>query len=137
MKKIILSLVLTLTVIACNTVKNTTSNNETKTQATLENTEWVLAEQVKGKTPTIIISSDKINGNAGCNNYFGTVNWNKDGGLFSTKGIASTRMACPNMSTEDNFLKMLSQANKYKIKGDNLELYKDELLLLKLHKVAK
>ena len=38
------------------------------------------------------------------------------------------------MSVEQNFLKMLSEANRYVINGSVLELYKDNLLLLKFNK---
>jgi heat shock protein HslJ len=82
MKKIILCHVVLLSIVACTTVKNT-GDTKPKAQASLENTHWTLAEQVKGKTPTIAIETEKINGTGGCNNYFGTVNWNKELGTFS------------------------------------------------------
>ncbi|WP_435525663.1 META domain-containing protein [Chryseobacterium indoltheticum] len=43
-------------------------------------------------------------------------------------------MACANMSVEQNFLDMLNKANKYVVSGNTLELYQDNLLLLKFNK---
>ncbi|MPN27835.1 hypothetical protein SDC9_175269 [bioreactor metagenome] len=43
-------------------------------------------------------------------------------------------MACDNMSVETNFFNMLNEVNKYIVSGNTLELYKDNLLLLKFNK---
>lgn len=138
MKKLVLGLGLAVVMASCVSV-NVNKNEAPKTtnQPSLNNTQWVLVEQVKGKTPTLVIEGDKLSGNAGCNNYFGAIVTDSQTGSLITKGIGSTRMACPNMNTEANFLKMLGEANRYAIKNNNLELYKDNLLLLKFMKLEK
>lgn len=110
------------------------SIGSSKKQPSLLNTHWTLADQVKGKTPTLKIEQGKVFGNAGCNNYFGELVLDTTTGGFTTDKMGSTRMACDNMSVEDNFLKMIGMVNKYKINGNTLELYKDNLLLLKFNK---
>ena len=89
---------------------------------------------MKGKTPTLNIETDKITGNGGCNSYFGEVLLDATAGNFSAKNIASTKMACADMSAESNFFSMLNEANKYVVNGNTLELYKGNLLLLKFSK---
>jgi len=43
-------------------------------------------------------------------------------------------MMCNSMSVEQNFMDMVGKANKYVVSGNTLELYKDNLLLLKFNK---
>lgn len=105
-----------------------------KAQPSIANSQWVLAESVKGKTPTLNLENGKLTGNAGCNNYFGEVVLNPSSGGFTAGKMGSTKMFCDNMSVEDNFLKVLSEANRYVVSGTTLELYKDGLLLMKLNK---
>ncbi len=104
-------------------------------QPSIATSKWILSESVKGNTPTLNIENNKISGNAGCNNYFSDVTLSTETGSFVAGNVGSTRKACENMSVENNFLQMLSGANKYVVNGTNLELYKDQLLLLKFNKV--
>ncbi|WP_124640560.1 MULTISPECIES: META domain-containing protein [Amniculibacterium] len=137
MKKIILGLTLAITMVACTTTNTASKSSSSSAQPSLSNTHWIFSEQVKGNTPTLVFETEKISGNAGCNNYFGSVVINAQNGSLETKGIGSTRMACPNMNSEANYLKLLGQANRYVVKGETLELYKDNLLLLKFNKSSK
>lgn len=114
--------------VSCSTLSNS------KKQPSIVSTKWTLAENVKGNTPTLVIENGKISGNAGCNRYFGTLVLDAKTGSFQSSQVGATRMACENMSVENNFLKMLEQANKYNVSGNTLELYKDKLLLLKFNK---
>ncbi|MDR2206464.1 MAG: META domain-containing protein [Flavobacteriaceae bacterium] len=130
MKKLLLIFVLAI-LASCSSVPK----NKTKTQPSLLNTNWTLAETLRGKKiPTLSIENGRISGNAGCNNYFGEVLLDPTTGNFSVSKVGSTKMACDNMSIEDNFLKLLSQVNKYAVNGNALELYKDDLLLMKFNK---
>lgn len=104
-------------------------------QANIENTKWTLSDNVKGKTPTLNIESGRVTGTGGCNNYFGELILDATAGNFSAKNLGSTRMACENMEVEDNFFKMLNEADKYVVNGNTLELYKGKLLLLKFNKL--
>ena len=103
-------------------------------QPNLSNTQWKLADEVKGNVPTLSIENGKVNGNAGCNNYCGALTLDATAGNFVAENLGVTRKMCENMSVEDNFLKMLQQANKYVVSGNTLQLYKDQLLLLKFNK---
>lgn len=103
-------------------------------QANISNTKWTLADDVSGKKPTLNIESSKITGNSGCNSYFGEVILDPTAGNFSTRNVGATKMACENMSIEQNFFTMLGEATKYVVNGDTLELYKGNLLLLKFSK---
>lgn len=136
MKNIFLGIFGVLALASCGTQGGTTSNssNVGKAQPSLENTKWVLDDKVKGKTPTLNIEAGKINGTGGCNNYFGTVSMDSSSGNFSASQIGSTKMACDNLSSEQNYFQMLSKANKYVSSGNSLELYQGGLLLLKYKK---
>ncbi|WP_407404921.1 META domain-containing protein [Chryseobacterium sp.] len=133
MKNIFLGLFAAAILVSCGTISTTTSKVG-KSQPSISNSKWTLADNVKGKTPTLNIEAGKVTGNAGCNNYFGTLSSETTSGSFVASQMGSTRMACDNMSVEKNFLEMMQKANKYVVSGNTLELYKDELLLLKFNK---
>ena len=134
MKKMILGLGLAIAAISCETATTAGSSQVGKSQPSLDATTWELPDVVKGKVPTLKIEGTKITGNAGCNNFFGEVALNSTTGSFDASKVGSTKMFCDNMSVEDNFLKSLSNANRYVVAGNSLELYKDGLLLIKLNK---
>lgn len=135
MKNIFLSICAAGVLASCGAMGgNSSSSKVGKAQPALTNTKWALADNVKGKIPTLNIEGEKINGNAGCNNYFGTAKVDPLSGNFSTGPLGSTRMACDNMSVEKNFMEMVGKANKYVVTGNVLELYQDNLLLLKFNK---
>ncbi|MBQ0152894.1 MAG: META domain-containing protein [Chryseobacterium sp.] len=133
MKNIFLGLFAAAVLASCGTMSSTTSKVG-KSQPSITNSKWTLADNVKGKTPTLNIEAGKVTGNAGCNNYFGTLSSETNSGSFAASQMGSTRMACDNMSVEKNFLEMMQKANKYVVSGTTLELYKDDLLLLKFNK---
>lgn len=120
--------------VSCSSVASS-KNKLGNSQPSIATSKWILSETVKGNTPTLNIENNKISGNAGCNNYFSDITLASDSGSFVAGNIGSTKKACENMSVENNFLQMLSSANKYVVNGTNLELYKDGLLLLKFNKV--
>ncbi|WP_447950720.1 META domain-containing protein [Chryseobacterium koreense] len=128
-KNIALSIFAAAAMFSCTTLSKVGSS-----QPNISNTKWVLADQVKGKTPTLLIESARITGNGGCNNYFGELTLDATAGNFSVKNIGSTKMACDNMSVETNFFNMLNEVNKYMVSGNTLELFKNNLLLLKFNK---
>lgn len=133
MKNLIFAGLMMASLTACSTLAVNKSKVGT-TQASINNTQWTLAEEVKGKTPTLVIENGKVSGNAGCNNYFGELFLNPAAGTVDVSRIGSTKMACPNLSEEMNYIKMLDEANKYVVNGNTLELYRDSLLLLKFVK---
>jgi|ERR1044071_9534714 putative lipoprotein len=108
-----------------------------KKKISLMNTYWRLSEMNGKSLPDIsqqntpyIYLQDKKNqllGNTGCNNIGGEF----ASGKYNYVGFEPvyTEMACPDMSTESYLLNALKGANRYKINGNNLLLYKDDLLL--------
>ncbi|WP_313501311.1 META domain-containing protein [Kaistella carnis] len=123
-----------VTLASCSTMATSKSKVGTS-QANISNTQWTLADNVKGNKPTLVIEGSKITGNGGCNNYFAELMLDPTVGNFSTKNIGATKKACPNMSEESNYFSTLSAATKYVVNGNTLELYKDNLLLLKFTKL--
>lgn len=136
MKNILPILCLTIIFFQCKTAQPPPLAEAT---ATLENTYWKLAE-MNGQpviTPTdarevhMILgpteTAKQIKGFAGCNTI---------GGSYSTEGskikfvTLSTKMFCQDTQEIENFfLKVLSQADSYKINGQTLELYQGSTLL--------
>lgn len=78
------------------------------------------------------ISFDKkngrISGKAGCNRYFGKVSFDQQRIFIS--GVGSTQMACTDMEIESLYLKHLAVVNRYQLSGNNLQLFRDQELLL-------
>lgn len=134
MKNLFLSICTVAFLASCGTMANSSASKVGKSQPSISATKWVLADNVKGKTPTLNIEGSKVNGNAGCNSYFGTLSTDTSSGSFSASQLGSTRMACDNMSVEQNFMSMMGKVNKYVVSGNTLELYQDNLLLLKFNK---
>lgn len=134
MKNLFLSICAAGILASCGTMSSSSASKVGKTQPSLAGTKWALADNVKGKIPTLNIEGEKISGNAGCNNYFGTAKVDPSTGNFSAGQMGSTRMACDNMNVEKNFMDMMGKANKYVVSGSTLELYQDNLLLLKFNK---
>ena len=132
MKKFLTAAAVSMLVASCTTTAGLPG--KIADQPLLTGTEWRLADNVKGNIPTLIFEDQKISGNAGCNRYFGNVALNPATGGFSAGQIGSTKMACQNMDTETNFLNMLPKANRYRVSGNTLELFDNQLLLLKFNK---
>ena len=132
MKNIFLALFAVATVVSCSTMS---SSKVGVAQANISNTKWNLVDNVKGIQPTLNIEAGKLSGNSGCNNYFGELSLDATAGNFSVKNVGSTRKACDNMEVENNFLKMLNEADKYVVSENTLELYKGKLLLMKFNKL--
>ena len=133
-RNISLAIFTAATIVSCSTMATSKSKVGTP-QPNIANTQWTLADNVKGKKPTLMIESARITGNGGCNNYFADLMIDRTVGNFSTKNIGSTKMACDNMGEESNYFSMLGAATKYVVNGTTLELYKDNLLLLKFNKL--
>jgi len=110
------------------------AENSAETDADLRNTYWKLlslgGENIKPapdqREAHLILHSDenRVNGNGGCNSFFGTYTLN--GPEIGFSGIGSTMMACvTGMETEQSFLLALNDANRIRIDGQLLELFKD------------
>lgn len=65
----------------------------------------------------------KVYGNSGCNRMMGSFDVNAKPGTISLGAMGSTRMACPDMTVENNVLSALAQVKKYKKLGkENMAL---------------
>ncbi len=131
MKNVFLAVFAAAAMVSCSTMS--TSKVGTS-QVNIANTKWTLADDVKGKTPTLNVEAGRITGNGGCNSYFGDLTLDPTAGNFAVKNVGATKMACQNMEVEDNYFRMLNEATKYVVNGNTLELYKGNLLLLKFIK---
>lgn len=106
-------------------------------KSSLYDTNWKLLEEdevVKGFNANdvslqIDANEFKVSGYAGCNNYQTTATL--DNGSIKFGPIASTNMLCPDAKIERSFLNVLDDVNRYEIKGNELYLYKGNMLLLK------
>ena len=110
----------------------------------LENTYWKLIEldgkMVKApkdrKEAHMILKpgESRVNGNAGCNNFFGS--YEVDGESLGFGQMGATMMAClDGMETEQAFLAALGNTDRYTISGLILSLYSGENLLAKFEAV--
>ena len=98
--------------------------------ATLAGTGWILTE-LGGKPfaspeqhPTTMIFDavgDRVSGSGGCNRYTGP--YKQDADKLSFGALASTKMMCANITSEDQFFAMLAKVVSYKRDGDWLTLY--------------
>lgn len=61
--------------------------------------------------------SGKVYGNSGCNRLMGSFDVNAKPGRIDLGALGSTRMACPDMTVENNVLTALGQVKKYKKLG--------------------
>ena len=132
MKKFFVTSMIALAIVSC-TSRLGNSSKLGKTQASITGTQWVLADDITNR-PTLVIEQNRISGNAGCNNYFSEATIDTSAGNFSAKNIGSTRKMCNNMITETAYLEVLPKVNKYVVTESTLDLYKDNLLLLKFTK---
>lgn len=121
---------------SCLTNKNT-ATLKAKPEVSISNQEWFLVgdnDIVKGlydKNISLIIdeSASKVSGFSGCNNFNAT--FTKTNGALSFGNFSETKMACPNLKAEQDFLSVLKNANRYEIAGKELYLYKGNILLMK------
>ena len=74
-------------------------------------------------------SKQSAGGNAGCNSFGSSVR--VEGHTLNFSHIFSTKMYCEDIQeSEDAYLKSLSAANRFEIKGGTLLIYMDKMLLL-------
>ena len=62
-------------------------------------------------------ATGRVSGNSGCNRMMGTFDVNAKPGSLELGAMASTRMMCPDMTTEKNVLSALAQVKGYKKAG--------------------
>lgn len=83
---------------------------------------------------TLSNNEHRVQGNAGCNNFFG--GFTSTGHTLTFSALGSTMMSCPEaMDTEQAFLVALGNTTDYKISGQFLELYNEDQLLARLEAI--
>ncbi len=115
------------------------SNFLIKESDVLKETIWQLHSSEEGwgaaeQHPYLIVKAlgNQISGHGGCNNFFGNYSQSDNGGI-SFFNIASTKMACPALQIEQDFIQNLSRVVQSEIGSDGLLLYNiDGEIVLKL-----
>lgn len=77
---------------------------------------------------TFNLDENRVNGNDGCNTFFGQVEFNNSKVNFGNFG--STQMACPDNKIWNFLPSNLNKADRYKLSGTSLKFYKGKKLLL-------
>jgi len=124
---------------SCSALKKNTKGDT----ADLKSTSWKLVSitgyelEATPKPVTLAFAdSNKVNGNGGCNGYFGK--FEVKGNELHFGAIISTKMACvPGMETETHFFKVVQETNAYEVKSNQLILKKNEEVLAVFSKVEK
>jgi heat shock protein HslJ len=66
------------------------------------------------------LEEGKVTGNAGCNNFFGSLKINKDVMVINQTG--STRRMCPDMKMEDLFFINIAKVKYFSLQNETLNL---------------
>ncbi|MBX7043540.1 MAG: META domain-containing protein [Ignavibacteria bacterium] len=114
-----------------------TGSTETQSPEQLEGT-WVLESTkgnpvnaegyMKGKPRLIFFTADKkYSGSNGCNNLMGKYEADAISISFGPAGM--TKMACPG-NYEQEFVRNLETANRWKLEGDRLKIYEGDVELM-------
>lgn len=134
MKKTIFLFFAIASLISCNSNKST-SNTETKpATAQISKMDMIAkwhVESIAGintlktnPSMNLDLVENKISGKGGCNNYSGAAT--RDGYNIQFKGIASTKMMCPNADIESAYFKALDKVRSFDIKGNILTFYDEK-----------
>jgi heat shock protein HslJ len=79
------------------------------------------ADSARAPSLTLLADGHKVQGSAGCNRMMGSYRLN--GTSLELGPLATTRMACPAMDTEQGYLKALGATTRYQIVGHTLTLF--------------
>lgn len=107
-------------------------------QMPLEGTTWKLASMPGIPAEVIAAEADAfvmeftaadmmVAGRTNCNRFFGR--YELKGSELDFENMGMTRMACPDMQYEDMFVKMLDEVDSHKIKGSELMLMDDDVVV--------
>lgn len=135
MKFLIYSLLGLFLFTSCKTTNNSSSAMDITTSewklVSVNTEKGVITPENAMKQPTLKINADgKVNGQGGCNGFFGTVKI--DGKKIDFSKMASTMMACQHMEIETAYLKALEEVDSYEVKSGNLILKKGKNTLVTL-----
>jgi putative lipoprotein len=136
-----ITLTLLLFSFGCKTAKSTKTNKKEKQPQEMtinKTTKWILTSYngqkpqeagFKERIPYLKIDKEagSISGNSGCNSFSGPVEL--EGNKIKVGVLASTKAYCMGVPEYD-FFTFLNDADNYKIKGDTLQLLKEDKVLL-------
>lgn len=110
----------------------------------LEDSSWKLVSITSENGPVQIPDSahllmefdtEKVTGNSGCNNFFGSYSTSE--GNITISGLGATRMFCPEaMRLEEQFLRALEAAESYSVRREEL-LIKAGIYSLLFHRLSR
>lgn len=86
-------------------------------------------EQLKSEPHLVLNASEKkVNGNGGCNSFFGSYELQGDNGITFSK-MGSTKMACSNdvMQVEHQLFQAFQMTTKFTLRNDTLFLVKTDM----------
>lgn len=105
-------------------------SNTTNSKELLSTNDWevisILNSNEFSKNPWMHfdLAKNKVNGNSGCNNFFGDLNLTDSTISFGT--IGATKMMCPDMTSEDALFNALPKVASYKFDNDRLMLFNNK-----------
>lgn len=132
-----------LVLVSCSSMKKQ-SKGDTGNNNTLAGTNWTLSRipdftfenTRKPVTLSFADTTNRIVGNAGCNNFGGT--YTVKGNTIKMEKILSTKMAClPGVETENKVMAAMVNADHFSIEGDKLTLKKGEKVLAEYSRSKK
>jgi heat shock protein HslJ len=107
-------------------------------QSPFVNTTWGLEQldgvrrlpQTRRQVHLIFADNDStLRGFAGCNNFNGSYQININSDQLRLSRFMATKMSCPNLTFEYDFLGVLEKTTRYEIKGRQLFLYQERKLI--------
>lgn len=124
---------LTITLFSCNTTKKAKIDSNKSSE--IVEKYWklveirgqkVTADNFASKEPHLILKSadNRVNGNGGCNSFFGTYELQANVNRISFSKIGATRMACIKPTVENDFFNVLETVDNYTLKNDTLQFNK-------------
>ena len=129
-----LFILLMICIAGCNSSKDAKGKVNVVVAGPLMDTYWKLtelngtnvADAVAGQRREIYLQlsskENRASGNAGCNGYGGSFMLQPDSFGIRFTEIIRTEMACEGIGLENDFFKVLEQADSYYIKGNLLQL---------------
>ncbi len=119
-------------------------HTDSLTISDLVNNQWILQHLsdepvIKDTKITLSVSRNgKIRGHSGVNNYFGS--WQLDGQKVKSSRMSATKKFALDpkgiMEQEQRYLGFLSKVTRWDLVGDELHLYVDNKVTIKLHRVV-
>lgn len=123
MRKLVVSIMMVavaLAIVSCGTTKNAVSLSSINGEWNIIEINGAAVVPAQGQELPFIgfdTATGKVFGYSGCNRMMGSFDVNAQPGTIDLGHLASTRMACPDMTVEQNVLNALSQVRGYKKAG--------------------